>query len=215
MATKQTEENLRKTFVHGINGVLETSDILHKLFQKKVAIISIVVAVLLPIVASLIKVSTYDIIIDLLSLMVNFLPGILGFTIAGYTLVVGFVQSSMMDRITEPIKENKYTLYQKMSGTFAINVIFQAIALIVAFIYHEIIFLDVNKKLMIPLDTCGINIINFIALVFLVFWFSISVLLTIQIVLNIFNFSQLHHYIMVKNKIDSNKNDNSEQQNNS
>ena len=91
-----------------------------------------------------------------------------------------------------------------MSSTFAINIIFQALSLIISYAYNFVIFIDKNKKNAIYYNSNFINIVNYYGLFFILIFFILSTFLIIQIVINIFNFSQLHHYIIVKEKIDNN-----------
>ena len=43
----------------------------------------------------------------------------MGFTVAGYSFMIGLIHVGMINKITEPLsKENKFSLYQKSSATF-------------------------------------------------------------------------------------------------
>ena len=201
--TNQTLESLQETFVLGFKGIRRTSEIGKKIFSSTIGVFAIIISLVLPFLCIKIGVDIYSFIIEIKGLMINFLPNILGFTIAGYTLVIGFVQSNMMDKITEPAKDSEFSLYQKMSGTFAVNILVQAIALLIAFTYNIFIYIDKNKDKNIHIDLgCFTNVINYAGLTFLLFCFVVSSMVTVQIILNIFEFSQLHHFMIVKEKID-------------
>jgi len=201
METKQTIENIKDTFLVGLSGVFKISEILRNPWKYKVSKYSIIAAIALPILALVAKLDLPKLIDEIQSQMIVFLPCILGFTIAGYSLVVGFVQSNMLNKISEPSKDSKFSLYQTMSSKFAINVILQGIALIIAYLYHFIIYFDNNSKINIRPSGCLLCLINVCGMAIIAFWFTISVLLVIQIVVNIFNFSQLHHYFVNIEKV--------------
>jgi hypothetical protein len=150
----------------------------------------------------LLDVDYYQGIIELKNLMINFLPGILGFTVAGYALMVGFIHGEMLDKITEPSQDNDFSTYQKMSAIFAVNIILQGLALILAFLTHFVIFVDLNREVSFALPSQLVHVFNIIGFTILTYWFFVSLLMVIQIVLNIFSFSQLHHYFVNKRKVD-------------
>jgi hypothetical protein len=204
METKQTRENLELTFLTGFSGMLKISGSGSgkSIFRHWTIWWSIVVAVIIPAFACILKIETLNLILEIKTVMINALPNLLGFTIAGYSLMVGFIQSGMLEKITEPIKDSKFSLYQRMSSTFALNIITQALALILAVIIHFISYLDSNSKVGFRLCPSAIPTVNFIGLILISFWFAISLLMIIQIVLNIFSFSQLHHYFINKFKIE-------------
>ncbi|MDB5159483.1 MAG: hypothetical protein JWR50_4190 [Mucilaginibacter sp.] len=201
METKQTIENIKETFVVGLKGIIKISGFFKDIWKYKVSRYSIIISILTPIVSSIFKVDNAALLCEIQSQMIVFLPCILGFTIAGYALVVGFVQSNMINKITEPAKDTNFSLYQLMSSKFAMNVILQGVSLVFAYLYHFIIYFNSNSKLNLQFSNCYISSVNIIGLILLSFWFTISVLLVIQIVINIFNFSQLHHYFINIGKV--------------
>ena len=89
-----------------------------------------------------------------------------------------------------------------MSAILAINIMLQAIALIIAYTFHFINYFDSNKSIPNFLPSQYIAIVNYLGIVILSYWFSLSLLMVIQIILNIFGFSQLHHYFINKDKIE-------------
>lgn len=203
METKQTYDNLNDTLILGFNSIFKIVGIKKILFTSWINYLPIIASLCFTFLCYLFEVNIYDIIKEITSLMISFLPGILGFTVAGYSLMIGLIQAGMLNRITEPKSiENKFSLYQIMSSTFAANVIIQAIALIFAFFYHLLNFIDINRKCQFYLSINFINTINLIGLIFIFYLFSISLLMVIQVIINIFNFSQLHHYFVNKEKIE-------------
>jgi hypothetical protein len=213
MLTKHTSETLRDTFITGLSAVFKIAGYKKTFFSVWVTIWPIYISVAGCIIFLTFGIDLYKGIIELKSLMLNFLPGILGFTIAGYSLMVGFIQAGMLDKITEPSRDSNFSLYQKMSSTFAVNVILQAIALIIAYFVHFFVFIDMESKLRIDTSIWVKFTVNIIGFLFLAYWFFISLFMVIQIVLNIFSFSQLHHYFVNKQKVDAQA-DNSKNSNN-
>lgn len=199
METKQTKANIIETFVTGFKGVLKIAEY-NKLIKSFSTIASLILSIIVIAITITLNVDFYLLILEIKSLMINFLPSILGFTIAGYTLVVGFIQGGMLDRISEPMKDSKFSLYQKMSSSFALIIITQLIALLIAYSYHLFIFFDSNMKFVNPTNP---KCVNYIALPLITFSFLLSFFLSIQLVLNIFGFSQLHHYMINIEKVNN------------
>lgn len=208
MATKQTLQNINETFVTGFNGILKISKFREKFLKEGITIFSIIIAIAFPLISIIGHIPIVDFIKDINGLMINFLPGILGFTIAGYSLVIGFVQSNMLNSISEPSKDSKFSLYQLMSANFAFNIILQTIALVIAYGVHFINYIDEKTSLNFSVPDYIFSTFNLLGLSLLSFWFTISLFLVIQIIINIFGFSQLHHYFVNKSKLDPPTNEN-------
>lgn len=203
MKTRHTTDTLRETFITGLSAVFRIAGYKKTFFSVWFTKAPVYISILASIIFYFFKIDYYEGIVELKTQMIAFLPSILGFTIAGYSLMVGFIQAGMLDKITEPSRDSNFSLYQKMSSTFAVNVILQAVALIIAYAVHFIIFVDAKRNLNFntpPLLILATNIFGFAVLAY---WFSISLFMIIQIVLNIFSFSQLHHYFVNKGKVDS------------
>jgi len=201
METKQTIENIQETFITGFWGILKISGLLRDFWKYNTSKYSVILAILIGPLSLVCKVDIQSLINEIQNQMIVFLPCILGFTIAGYSLVVGFVQSNMIEKITEPRKDSKFSLYQIMSSKFGMNVILQGLALTVGYLYHFIIYFDKNNTLNLKFSHCYVSVVNFIGLIIIAFWFIISIFLVVQIVINIFNFSQLHQYFINIEKV--------------
>jgi hypothetical protein len=213
MITKHTTDTLRETFITGLLAVFKIAGYKKTFFSVWFTKLPIYVSIVTSILFYFCKLDFYEGIMELKVQMLNFLPGILGFTIAGYSLMVGFIQAGMLDKISEPTYDSNFSLYQKMSSTFAVNVILQAIALIIAYFVHFVIFIDTKRGMALNLPSDLIYIVNILGFVVLTYWFWISLLMVIQVVLNIFSFSQLHHYFVNKQKVDSQMKSNSNDKN--
>jgi hypothetical protein len=205
METNQTIDNIQETTIFGLKGIFRISNFFKTFFKKAVSYSSLIIASIMFLLALFFKIDAYTLLCELKTVIINFLPGILGFTIAGYALIVGFVQNNMLNKITEKKKDSEFSLYQEMSSVFALNVILQGISLVFAFFIHFIVYFDTHSKKTFHLPIWYINIVNWVGMFLLSWFFIISCFLIIQIVVNIFNFSQLHHYIVNKEKIDQNQ----------
>lgn len=201
--TNQTRDALNDTFVTGIKGILSIVTLKKTFLFSWSAWISIIVALLFTVSALIFGVNILSLVLDIKDSMISFLPDVLGFTIGGYALMIGLIHVGMLNKITERQDKNKYSLYQEMSATFAINVILQGIGFISAYIFHYINYFDSNRSEKIKLSESLINIVNTIALVYISYWLVLSVLMIIQIIINIFGFSQLHHYFVNVDKIET------------
>lgn len=199
--TNQTFDNIQKTFVLGLSGVFKITGFRNVFWGNWVSKTPIIISFITLTLLLIFKVDPFPFILELKNVMISFLPGILSFTIAGFALMVGFIQSGMLNEISEQQKDSNFSLYQIMSAKFALNIILQAIALLISYFTHFVVYFDSNKKLYFDFPVNFYFIVNHLGVIILVYWLSFSFILTIQIVLNIFGFSQLHHYFIVKEKI--------------
>lgn len=202
--TNQNYDIIKETTIFGFNSIFKIVGKKKKIFSYWINIVSIIFACIIVISCILFKINPYIILIEIKNLMIDFLPGILGFTVAGYSFMIGLIHVGMINKITEPFnKENNFSLYQKSSATFAANIIIQAVSLVIAYLFHFFIFFDKNENLNINLIDIYITLINLFALLLISYLFAISLLMVIQVIINIFNFSQLHHYFVNKEKLDN------------
>jgi len=205
--TTHNYKTIKETTIFGFNSIFKIVGIKKVLFSNWINILPLVSAFFIVILCFILNIDFYISVIEVDKLMINFLPGILGFTVAGYSFMIGLIHAGMINKITEPISEKfKFSLYQKASATFAANIIIQAVSLVFAYIIHLFIFFDINKNLKIDLNLTGVLLINLFALLSISYFFVISLLMIIQVIINIFNFSQLHHYFVNKEKIENPKN---------
>jgi hypothetical protein len=202
METKQTRENLKRTFITGVGGIFTIAEFKKSILKHWAVYVPLISSPIIAILAYCLKVDTLLFILKITDTMIAFLPGILGFTIAGYSLMVGFIQGGILDKISEPWSDSNYSLYQKMSATFALNVILQVIALALAYVVYFVNFIDSSSDISYSLPSNFVKTINEVALLALLFWFLISLSMVVQIVANIFSFSQMHHYFINKYKIE-------------
>jgi hypothetical protein len=203
--TKHTKETIQEGFILNFKGIFTISGFIKKPFKPVTFKIAGIIWLIFLIVVFLLKVTVYELIVDMVNNLIVWIPCILGFTIGGYSFLIGFIQSNLMQKISEPLPKSSFSLFQVASAAFACNIIIQSITLSLAFLTHYIIYLDINKKSKIEFSDCYITGINGIGLVIISFAFALSLAVTVQIVVNVFNFSQLHHYNTNKEKLDQKK----------
>jgi hypothetical protein len=113
-------------------------------------------------------------------------PCLLGFSLAGYVMVVAFPNS---DLLIETSDINTYSLYQVLGAFFALTLFLQIITTTLGFCISWLCKLDINSILNIecPILVYGVNIFTLIVLLFFV---TYSLLLTPFVVINLFSLSQ-------------------------
>ena len=205
MGTKETINKKGINLRYGYKGLLEIINLRKDILQKKVFVYCLSFSILTTLVTYFLDVDTFEFIVEIKDQILSLVPSLLGFTLAGYTLLVAFIQPGMLNRITEKSQNSGFSLYERMSGIFALNIIIQALALIIAYFFHIIIFIGEKKSIDILIKYSVINIINYVGLIIILFCLSISLILVLQIVVSIFNFSQLHQYFIIKEKEPSDK----------
>ena len=141
----------------------------------------------------------YEVITFLIDKVLSILPNIIGFNIGAYALIIGFGHRDVIEKMATS-KDNKYSLFQKMGGTFAFSVIIQSFTIVLAFLLN--LFISIFKY-SLPDFICITEIVNFIALSILLFLTLYSIFLIPQIVLNVFGFSQLYHFYTRQGKVEN------------
>jgi hypothetical protein len=131
-----------------------------------------------------------DFIIDLNQNILSIIPNLLGFLIGGYALFAGFGGKDLLKAMVS-YSGSKYSNYQISSSAFGIAILVQLSVLAISFIVNQIINMNLvtqNYLLYKVIDLFTIYLLNF--LMFL------SISITRDIVVNIFNISQKYHLIL-------------------
>lgn len=206
-STKHTRESIQAGFILGFKGVFTISDFVKHPLKPKSFQIAFASWLIFSTTVLGLQVSLYDLIIDMVNNLIIWIPCILGFTIGGYGFLIGFIQANLMQKISEPRPKSHFSLFQLASAAFACNIILQAIALVIAFIIHYIIYIDTKKTVHWSMPRWSITGINTFAFLLVGLSFAISLAVVVQLVINVFNFSQLHHYNTNKEKLDEKEKD--------
>ena len=145
----------------------------------------------------------FEFIDDLASTILSTFPSLLGFSLAGYALIIGASDLKLIGRMSEPLKSNKEKLsyFQTTSCVFASSVLIQCFTLILAFCVHLI----VKQKLTVD-NECVCLILNFFIYITLLFFGLFSMLLLCSTVVNLFTYGQTVHFC-VRQDIEMTKNE--------
>lgn len=142
-------------------------------------------------------------------LILNISPVVIGFLLSGYALIIGFSSNEVMKFMSnkpnakDEDNNSNATLYQKQNVVFAIAIICILFGLLFAVITSIVLKSEVN---FLPnnLSTTLFNNIIVLILLFIVYF---SIFAIKDMVINVFNFGQLIHYLIQKemNQSENNK----------
>lgn len=136
-------------------------------------------------------------VIKITDLIITLFPPLLGFSLGGYALIVGFTTPEFLRFITAQDSDSA-TIFQKVNGTFAISIFFQAMILLLGFV--------VSLFTSCEFDILYADYVNY-SVVYLLLLALVWGIFTIKdMVINIFNFGQLRHYKQKKDLNQENKN---------
>jgi hypothetical protein len=138
-------------------------------------------------------------------LVLSIIPSLLGFVLSGYALLIGFGNIEIIAKKPKPKNgdnENKPTLYQRVSTVFAVGLFMQIFLLVFAFGLKLILKLDLTC---IFDNFCICNILNYIVFTLLVFGLLYVTVMIKDLVVNIFNFSQVQHLFINRPKQENNE----------
>lgn len=128
------------------------------------------------------QIDSYELITSLCSNVIPILPSILGFTLTGYVLLIGFGSVDFVKSITCQ-DDCGYSFYQHISSVFAWNAIVQSITLIAIFIFSII----AEQRI----EIIYANVVNSLVSVLMSILIFYSLFLIVRLVLNIFHFGQM------------------------
>ncbi len=157
-----------------------------KLFFKGAKMPAVICVVLAPLIYFT-DISYYVLLTSLAETCIDLIPGLLGFILGGYTILIGFGDTNFLKWINRHHNNSNYSLYSKLNGVFAFVIIFQLATLIFSFLVLQVSNLNVSFFLF-PDISEEINLIAFIFLFFMLLYSLISVK---DIVINVFNFGVL------------------------
>ena len=175
----------------GLKGILNkyTSK---KFYTSKYIVFCIVLTCILkivPIISSDSSETIYKLIEDISSTVLSAFPSLLGFSLAGYALIIGTINIGVMRRMSEPRESmGNLSFFQFVSSVFALSVLIQCVTLLVAFIIHVV--LKQEWEMLFGLSSNWVNIPVYGILLFLVLE---SLVLLGNMVVNIFSYGQSVH----------------------
>lgn len=143
---------------------------------------------------------------DSTELILSFFPSLLGFSLGGYALVVGF---SNLDLIKAGAKPEKHSVYQILNAVFSLCIFLQVMTTLLSFVVSWIIKVNLFDLTTLQTGIVG-NVTNSIVLLFMVFSSIYSLLLTPYVVTNLFTLSQVNSSYLTIQKVKEDKNSNQE-----
>ncbi|MGE7777761.1 hypothetical protein ACQKLP_23805 [Chitinophaga sp. NPDC101104] len=196
-------EELLQSLIMNIRGIVKISQLYTNPLKPTLFKAAFWLWIILLSILILCRIPPFLLIIEIKDLLISLLPGILGFTIGGYSILIGFTQPELIKKISGPRKDSIFSLYQLASASFASNILIQAFVLIMAYLIHIITWIDLHKKVIFKSTDYLILLVNWAILSILLLGFITSIIVIIQLIVNVFNFSQLYHYNINKTHLDS------------
>ena len=173
---------LHKTSYKGLFEILKSRK-LHTKWPFKIAISVTLFFVILYVINPN---KSYNAIKELAELITVIFPCLLGFTLAGYAIVVGFPNIELLEQQS---KKDKYSLYQILSYFFATSIILQVSTTAFGFFITWCIKIDITSLMPFYCEPL-MNATNIVCLLLVLFIALYSILLTPYIAINLFNLSQ-------------------------
>lgn len=139
---------------------------------------------------------------DSVELILSFFPSLLGFSLGGYALVVGF---SNLDLIKAGSKTDKHSVYQILNAIFSLCIFLQVMTTLLSFLLSWIIKVNFFGLTSLQMGFTG-DMANGCLLFFLMFCSLYSLALTPYVVTNLFTLSQINSSYLTIQKIRESKN---------
>lgn len=204
MIAQETVDNLKALHKGGFGGILDIV-LRHKTFRKWPFVCSAIISILiLAVLLFMNDDGIFFVLKETADIITAVFPGLLGFSLGGYAIAVGF---SNNDLIKYSTRSDKHNIYQLLSGIFALSIVFQALATIAGFLISWLIKIHVNELFQFLYFSIGATVINAILFFFLFFTSVYSLILTPYIITNLFTLSQLNsmHFTLEKIKEEEKK----------
>lgn len=143
----------------------------------------------------------YDIIVKTSDLLVTVFPGLLGFSLGGYAIVVGFSNTQL---IKESSRVDRASIYQLLNSIFSLSLLIQVFTIIFSFLIDWLIKSDIANAI-IHTNVATNSVINAVCIFLLLFGSLYSLALTPYIIINLFTLSQINNLFFTKEKIKEKK----------
>jgi len=177
---------LHRVGIFGILSILRIKGTFKKFPFHSSWIVSIVIVIL---VAALDVEKLYSFLKSTSEILVAFFPSLLGFSLGGYALVVGF---SNMDLIKKASSTEKHSLYQILNAIFALSIIFHVFTTILSLSVYWFIKVEFGELVNLEIDVLN-HFVNAVLLFLLLFASIYSLWLTPYVVTNLFTLSQINN----------------------
>lgn len=199
MSTNVDVNKLKKLHKVGLGGVIDIV-FKHKTFKKIPFLITILFSVIFIVLLAILNSNKfYNVLQITADLITTVFPGLLGFSLGGYAIAVGFSNNDLIKYSTNTEKHN---IYQILSAIFALSILFQALATIISFIITWGIKVNLNSLFNINFPIVLTYLFNGTLMLILFVSSLYSLLLTPYIITNLFTLSQLNslHFTIEKLK---------------
>jgi hypothetical protein len=148
------------------------------------------------------SINIYDVLVHLSDLSLTIFPNLLGFSLGGYALIIGFGNTALLKSMTKTKNETDQTIFQRMNGIFAFGLLLQVFELLFAFIVKFIVAIGSSSTIPFFLNHLLVcQIINLFGCFMLTLCASWSLAIIPYIVSNVFLFGQMHHLYLTKERI--------------
>lgn len=184
-------KDLHSQNLSGVYNIIKS----HRTLYKKPFIFCVLISVLICLYLSIFKIhNSFFYLQTITDLIISVFPNLLGFSLGGYAIIVGFSNTDLIRKATT-IK--KHSIYQILSGIFAFAILFQVFCVVISFIVSFLIKTHMNEMFNMPNNFVG-DIINIFVFLCMFFASLYSLVLTPYIVFNLFDLSQMNnfHYTM-------------------
>lgn len=184
-----TEEEIREITARHLPGYSTLLKNFPKEKLKRGVKLSCVVSLLFTLLTYLSKGDDYKIITVLIADVIAIIPSFAGFILGGFAIIIGFGNKEFLLTTTQPIEGKKLTLYQTYSHVFSFSLLVLCATLFIAFIFKLLSLIEIDIFsiwLTKSANLAGITI--------LVFMLTFSISAIFDMVINVFNLSQEHHF---------------------
>ena len=195
------EKRLKALHVFGLKGiinVLKKKGTFKKWPLKTASFTSVALAVL---IAFFLTDKAFEILKNTADIIMSFFPNLLGFSLGGYALVVGFGNTALIKSAT---KTDKHSTYQILNAIFSLSIFMQVFTTIICFITVWLIKIDVTSLTGLYIKPLA-DLINAVVFFLLLFGSLYSILLTPYVITNLFTFSQMNNLFLTVEKIRDDK----------
>ncbi|MBL7912642.1 MAG: hypothetical protein JNJ41_16390 [Bacteroidia bacterium] len=125
---------------------------------------------------------------------ISIFPNLLGFSLGGFAIIVGFGNTAFLKRIAELTEKNEYSMYEKLNAIFAFNLLFQIATILFTLFFDFTLFL--SSQIAIDLSARSVAVVNVTAICFLLLLGTWTLLVIPYLISNIFIFGESHHFIL-------------------
>lgn len=160
--------------------------------------VSLILTGLYIILSCFIKINQEFILKYFIDKFISIFPNLIGFTLGGYAIIVGFGNTDFLQKIAWSGKENEsFTIYEILNAIFAFNLVCQIFVLILSlgvdfsFTIHTMSEIKINASI--------VYTINFITVCVLIFFATWALFIVPYLAINIFIFGETYHTILKNN----------------